>query len=90
MRRTKTVRIEVPEQYSVDGEVTERTDGTLEIEFSQDPTFDLVAAVAEAYGTRDIDIRSDVRNSGGCETCDFTYGVCVLHVRNATRKPEVL
>lgn len=72
----------------VPAEVT-RDDDMLEVVITEDPTFELVAKVAEVFGTRDININRETRDSGGCDTCNFEFGVTVLHVRNATRDPSV-
>jgi hypothetical protein len=52
-------------------------------------TFDLLTRLSQLFGTTKIDTRGETRNLGGCETCDYEYGVTVVEIRNITTWPVV-
>lgn len=71
---TNPIKLRIDEEHYVEGTV-EELDECLAVVFDILPTFELVAAAADYFGTHRIDIRS------GVWKCDHT----ILYVYDATR-----
>lgn len=52
-----------------------------------DVTFEDLQRLSITFGTTLINVGSEIRESGGCETCNFTYTVSVITIMNPTRMP---
>ena len=60
----------------------------LELEVdSTDVSFDDLAKLSEEFGTRRINIRSETREEGYCETCRYTSSVAIVEISGITRWP---
>jgi hypothetical protein len=59
----------------------------LELQVS-DVTFDILAALSDLLGTREINVRTERQSSGGCETCNFYYDVGFIQIHDITKWPD--
>lgn len=60
---------------------------SLEIECQEGLTFAWLEEIAEAFGTKHIDVRTETRSGGYCETCAYEYSVAILDVQKVTKWP---
>lgn len=47
-----------------------------------DVTFEDLTQLSEIFGTRDINLGSETREGGYCETCRFNYDVTIITIMN--------
>lgn len=60
---------------------------SIEVETREGLTFAWLEEVAEMFGTKDINVTTETRNGGYCETCSYEYSVAILDVMNVKRWP---
>lgn len=46
-------------------------------------SFDKLAQLSELFQTKNINLGSETRQGGYCETCAYTYSVCKIYVADA-------
>src|SRR5688572_17449224 len=61
---------------------------TIEGTESEGLTFTMMDQVSKEFGTVKINVSSETRNIGGCETCDYEYQVPIIHAYDVTRWPS--
>lgn len=52
-----------------------------------DLSYEQLLVLSEAFGTRKINVGSETRDDGYCETCSSPYSVCVVKISAVTRWP---
>jgi hypothetical protein len=62
---------------------------TIEFDNAPEVTFDLLSRLALLFGTTKINVRSETRSTGGCDTCDFEYGVAIVSISDVAVWPGV-
>lgn len=50
--------------------------------------YDHLEKLSTVFGTKRINLTSETRSSGGCETCNFEWGVTMVEVKDVTRWPS--
>jgi len=57
--------------------------GDIYIETKQTITYSLLDELSKLFKTSSINISSETRNSGGCDTCNFEYLVNTISISDA-------
>ena len=79
---TKTLR----DLFDTNEVYASRKDSTVTVEFeNRDTSFADLQMLSEFFGTKNINMGSEVRNGGVCETCSFTYTVNIVTVSDITK-----
>ena len=50
-----------------------------------DLSFDTLQQISDVFGTKNINVGSDTRDDGYCETCSSPYSVSMVYVNDATK-----
>ena len=61
--------------------VSSRTEVWIEVD-SDAVTFDKLAALSDLFQTRKINLGTETREGGYCETCAYSYSVVVIRVED--------
>lgn len=56
----------------------------LELVTTSGVTFQIMDKLAKEFNTQEINLSSETRNDGYCETCYHEYSVTVITIRNAS------
>ena len=51
-----------------------------------DLTFDQLAKIADFFGTKSINLGTESRDDGFCDTCSSPYSVQIIRVRGITKR----
>ncbi len=57
--------------------------GDIHIETTQTITYSLLDELSKLFKTSSINISSETRNSGACDTCSFEYSVNTISISDA-------
>lgn len=58
-------------------------DHSVKIEYDGSLNYGMLDKLSELFETKNINFGTETRHAGGCESCDFTYNVVVLDIKNA-------
>lgn len=62
-------------------DVLDHREGGFTVEFrDHEVTFDDLMKLSETFGTKKINFGTETRNDGFCDTCSYSYSVCVVRV----------
>lgn len=65
------------------GDVVDVTEDSFRIEFRYHETsFDDLSKISEAFGTKNINLGTEERSEGYCETCHYSYTVNIVRVES--------
>lgn len=74
--------------YALDWQSPEDGEGpnTFALGFRErDLTFEDLLALSNAFGTTNINVGTENRDDGYCETCSNPYSLTVVYIKNATK-----
>lgn len=67
---------------------TDKAHATITLELREaEFTFANLVLLSEMFGTRDINMSSEQRDDGYCETCSSPYSVQIVRISNVTAWP---
>lgn len=62
---------------------------TVQVEFQyRDTSFDDLSKLSEFFGTKNINMGTERRSGGYCETCHYSYTVNIVTIRDITKNLE--
>lgn len=75
-------------EYSVYVEPLSETSFEFQVD-GPEITYAVMEKISELFGTKNINVRTDAMQTGGCETCNFEWDQAILVVADVTRWPEL-
>ncbi len=74
--------ISLCKQLELDYQELDLKDGILTIATTETITFKLLDQISELFKTESINLSSETRNEGYCETCSYEYSVNVITIKD--------
>ena len=71
-------------KYFSDMHIENVKDTSFEIATTSEITFDKLQKIVDLFNTKNININSETRHTGGCDTCAYNYSVNILFVKDVT------
>ena len=61
----------------------------IKIECNEKLVFSMLKKLSEFFGTEEIDVNSENREGGYCETCSYSYSVNIIEITNPTKNIDI-
>lgn len=89
MNQNKTLTKKLQKLFDTNDVFVKSDRDTVQVEFRyRDTSFDDLSKLSKYFGTKNINMGSEVRHGGYCETCSYSYTVNIVTIRDITKNLE--